>query len=151
MTNDFYQCRTQEWIYWYTPLFPNFWTVLNFKVLTSTVYRLASRIQRPESRVQSPGSWVQCPVSIFQHPEFSVQGPASSVQSPDSSVQCPECSVQSSVSRVQRPEPRVQRPALASRAQEFRSPIFVLCSTYGIRILLFWEILWHKPLRERAF
>ena len=30
------------------------------------------------------------------------------------------------------------------------SSIFVLYLNYGIRVLLFWEILWQKSLRERA-
>ena len=91
ITKDFYQYRIQEWIYSYRSNVSNFWTVLNFKVLTSTVYCSASRVQRPEFRVQRS--------------EPSVQSLASRVQSPESSVQSPESSV--------------QRPTLASRVQDF--------------------------------
>ena len=73
------------------PLFPKHWTVLNFKVLTSTVQRSASGVQCREFSVQGSESSIQSPMS-------RVQRPGSSVQSPASRVQCPESSVQSQAS-----------------------------------------------------
>ena len=64
------------------PLFPKLWTVLNFKVLTST-----SSVQRSESNVQSAGSRVQCRESSVQSPASRVQVPVSRMQRPESSVQ----------------------------------------------------------------
>ena len=49
MTKGFYQCRIQEWSYWYRSIFSKLWTVLNLKVLTS---RLAFSAPSPESIVQ---------------------------------------------------------------------------------------------------
>ena len=69
------------------PLFQKLWTVLNFKILTSTFWRSMSEVQ---------------------HREFSVQGLESSVQSPASRVQRPESNIQSPTSRAQRPGSNVQ-------------------------------------------
>ena len=82
ITKDFYQYRIQEWIYSYRSILSNFWTVLNFKVLTSRVQRPEFRVQRSEPSVQSLASRVQSPESSVQSPESSVQRPtlASRVQ-----------------------------------------------------------------------
>ena len=53
------------------PLFSKFWTVLNFKVLTSTVWHSAPRVQRPASRVQNPASSVQGSASRVQRPTLA--------------------------------------------------------------------------------
>ena len=73
MTKDFYQCRIQNEVVDIALLFLKLWTVLNFKVLMSTVYRSTSRVQSPASRVQHPESRVQSPASRVQRPESSVQ------------------------------------------------------------------------------
>ena len=54
-------------------LFPKLWTVLNSKVLTSTVQHSASRAHELEPSVHSPASRVQRPEFRVQHPESSVQ------------------------------------------------------------------------------
>ena len=73
MTKDFYQLEFKNEVIYMDPLISKLWTVLNFKVLTSTVLRSASRVQRPGFRVQRPGSNVQSPTSRVQRPESSVQ------------------------------------------------------------------------------
>ena len=76
----FYIFRWLERVAWknevidIAPLFSELWTVLNFKVLTSTVS-------------------VQSPTSCFQGSKSSVQRPESSVQNPGSSVQRPTLAV----------------------------------------------------------
>ena len=70
-------------------LFPKLQTVLNFKVLRSTVQRSASGVQCTGFRVQCPESSVQGPASRVQRPESSVQSPASKAQRPESSIQSP--------------------------------------------------------------
>ena len=90
------------------PLFQKLWTVLNFKVLTSTVQRSMSGVQHREFSVHGSESSVQSPASSVQRPDSNVQSPASSVQSPESRVQRPEPSVQGPVSWVQRPGSNVQ-------------------------------------------
>ena len=86
-----------------------------FKVLTSTVQRLASRTQCPASRVQSPASRIQNLATRIHIPKSSVCGPVSRIQRPwssahglESRIQRPESIVQSPVSRVQRLEFNVQ-------------------------------------------
>ena len=103
MTKDIYQCRIQEWSYWYGSIVS--------KALDSFRFPQSS-IQRPEFSVESPASRVQSSAS-------RVQSSASRVQRPVSRVQRPE-------SRVQSPASRVQRPTLASKVQEFRYANLIL-------------------------
>ena len=94
MTKDFYECRIQEWGYWYRSIVSKALDSFKFKSfnvnsLAFSVRSPASRAQELEPSVQSPASRVQCPQSSVQSPASRVQRPESSVRSSGSNVQSP--------------------------------------------------------------
>ena len=131
MTKDFYQCRIQEWGYWYRSIVSK--ALDSFKFKSLNVHSLAFSVRSPASRVQEL--------------EPSVQSPASRVQCPESSVQSPESSVQSPASGVQGPASRVQRPTLASRVQELRYALKIHHGTQFLQYRFGWVANQHEQWR----
>ena len=71
MTKDFYQCRIQEWGYWYRSIVSK--ALDKFKFKSFYDHSLVLSVLSPASRVQRPASKVQSPEPRVQHPESSVQ------------------------------------------------------------------------------
>ena len=75
MTKDFYQCRIQEWGYWYRSIVSK--ALDKFEFNSFNDHSLVLSVLSPASRVQRPAS-----KSRVQNPEFSIQSAASRVQRP---------------------------------------------------------------------